>query len=154
MNENINQDYGYNSAAPTWSNHYLWPVLTSILREKNIQSGRVFEVGCGSGATAKFMADMGFDVTGIDPSESGISLADEAFSDLKLHTGSAYDDLSSRYGTYPLVVSLEVVEHCFSPREYAKTIFDPLEEGGSSNYFNPVPRILEEPGTGNVWEIR
>ncbi len=130
MNENINPDYGYSSAGPTWSNHYLWPVLEKILRKQNIQTERVFEVGCGSGATAKFMADMGLDVTGIDPSESGIEIANEAFPELKLHMGSAYDDLASMYGTYPLVVSLEVVEHCYYPREYARTIFNLLDEDG------------------------
>src|SRR5262249_24621081 len=36
------------------------------------------------------------------------------------YVGSAYDDLAPRYGVFPLVVSLEVIEHWINSRAFAK----------------------------------
>jgi 2-polyprenyl-6-hydroxyphenyl methylase/3-demethylubiquinone-9 3-methyltransferase len=69
-------------------------------------------------------------VTGIDPSEEGIAIVREAFPELDLHRGSAYDDLAARFGQFPAVVSLEVVEHVYYPRKYASCVYDLLEENG------------------------
>lgn len=62
---------------------------------------------------------------GIDPSESGIALAGP-----QCHLGSAYDNLAATYGQFPVVVSLEVVEHCLEPRRFARSVFDLVEPGG------------------------
>ncbi|MBA4189043.1 MAG: hypothetical protein C0467_13680 [Planctomycetaceae bacterium] len=91
---------------------------------------RVFDLGCGNGSTAAILAKHGYSVTGVDPSEDGIGIANTSFPDLKLELGSCYDDLAARYGTFPVVLSLEVVEHVFFPRKFAKCIFDLLEPGG------------------------
>ena len=45
----------------------------------------------------------------------GIAAAKVAYPDLKLVAGSAYDSLSARYGHFPVVLSLEVVEHVIPP---------------------------------------
>lgn len=44
--------------------------------------------------------------------------------------GSAYDDLAEQYGQFPVVLSLEVVEHVYAPRDYARTVFSLLRPGG------------------------
>ena len=49
---------------------------------------------------------------------------------MKLYRGSAYDDLAAKYGRFPVVISLEVVEHVYAPRNFARTVFDLLEPGG------------------------
>ena len=87
-------------------------------------------MGCGNGATAHYFASLGYQVVGIDPSESGIRVASEAYPDIVFAAGSAYEDLCASYGQFPCVLSLEVVEHCLYPRLVMKTIFDLLEEGG------------------------
>jgi 2-polyprenyl-6-hydroxyphenyl methylase/3-demethylubiquinone-9 3-methyltransferase len=73
---------------------------------------------------------LGFDVTGVDPSESGVRQAQLAWPKMKIHVGSAYDDLSAQFGQFPLVCSLEVVEHVYSPRDFAHTLFRLAEPGG------------------------
>jgi SAM-dependent methyltransferase len=60
----------------------------------------------------------------------GIAQVQAARPHLRLETGSAYDDLVARYGTFPAVISLEVVEHVYAPRDYARTLFDLVEPGG------------------------
>lgn len=116
--------YRYDDSDANTSHEYLLPSLLALLGRQ--PGRRIFEVGCGNGAIAKVLESKGFEVTGVDPSESGIARAAHP----RLRLGSAYDDLAAQYGKFPVVVSLEVVEHCISPRAYAKTVFDLLEPGG------------------------
>ena len=60
-----------------------------------------------------------------------------------LALGSAYDDLRSVYGQFPLVISLEVVEHCFWPRKFASTIYDLLAPGGLAVISTPYHGYLK-----------
>ena len=57
-------------------------------------------------------AELGFKVTAIDPSVSGIKVARVNFPAGTFENASAYEDLIYRFGTFPVVVSLEVVEYC------------------------------------------
>jgi 2-polyprenyl-3-methyl-5-hydroxy-6-metoxy-1,4-benzoquinol methylase len=87
-------------------------------------------LGCGNGSGAAMLARAGWNVTGVDPSVEGISLANKMYPDLALHLGSAYDDLAAKYGRYPVSISLEVVEHVYDPRKYACTLYGLLAAGG------------------------
>ncbi|WP_405223943.1 class I SAM-dependent methyltransferase [Lentisalinibacter sediminis] len=111
---------------------YSWAVLKG-----NGQRPRLFDVGCGNGSIAARLAEEGWHVAGIDPSREGISQANRSFPSLSLERGSAYDDLAGMYGTFPVVISLEVVEHLYSPREYARTVYDLLEVGGRAILSTP-----------------
>src|SRR4029079_4987348 len=71
-----------------------------------------------------------YSITGVDLSEDGIRLAKAAHPHLRLELGSAYDDLAAKYGQFPVVVSLEVVEHVYAPRKYARCVRDLLQPGG------------------------
>lgn len=119
----------YSDASPTWANAYLWPIIKEILANDSGPDRRAFDLGCGNGATANMLFGLGYRVTGIDISESGISVGTSRFPHLKLHIGSVYDDLASIYGQFPLVVSLEVIEHCFDPMAFAKTFYNLMAPG-------------------------
>ncbi len=140
---NTPADYGYRNAELTWSSHYLWPVLRRQVEARDWPQKRAFEIGCGNGAIANLLSRLGFRVTGIDPSESGIAVAREAYPHLHLAVGDAYDDLPGQYGSYPLVVSLEVIEHCFYPRRFARTLYDLLEPGGVAVLSTPYHGYLK-----------
>ncbi|MDH4186704.1 MAG: class I SAM-dependent methyltransferase [Nitrospira sp.] len=124
--------YLYNDAALNHSHQYLLPALLENLACLRLDPGqqRVFELGCGNGSVATALTEAGYDVTGVDPSEEGIAQANHFYPTLKLASGSAYDNLSERYGQFPVVVSLEVVEHVYFPRKYAATLYDLVEPGG------------------------
>lgn len=131
-------EYQYKDAQPTWANAYLWPVVQKIVKPtESITRPRAFDLGCGSGATADMLSKLGFEVTGVDTSESGIALAKRTYPQCRFELGSAYDDLAQKYGTYPIVVSLEVVEHLYDPRHYARTLFDLVETGGTAIVSTP-----------------
>jgi 2-polyprenyl-3-methyl-5-hydroxy-6-metoxy-1,4-benzoquinol methylase len=122
--------YKYHDAKPTYANGYLWPALEREIRRRSWSRKRAFDLGCGNGATCDMLSKQGFDVVGVDTSSSGIEHAKGAFPQVTCEVGSAYDDLASRYGTFDLVVSLEVIEHCMEPRAFAKTFLGLIAPGG------------------------
>jgi 2-polyprenyl-3-methyl-5-hydroxy-6-metoxy-1,4-benzoquinol methylase len=137
----IASSYLYRSEEASHTNAYLWkPVLRELLRK---QAQRVFDIGCGNGALARFLASHHIDVSGIDPSVSGISIAQQSSPNLRLEVGSAYDDLRGRFGTYPAVVSLEVVEHLYYPRQFAECVANLLEPNGIALISTPYHGYLK-----------
>ena len=87
------------------------------------------------------MANLGCQVTGIDPSEEGIEIALKRRSTENgspiFAVGSAYDPLASQYGQFPFVVSLEVVEHVYFPRKLAAAVAELLLPGGTAVISTP-----------------
>jgi 2-polyprenyl-6-hydroxyphenyl methylase/3-demethylubiquinone-9 3-methyltransferase len=144
-------EYSHGDAAPSHTASYIWPVIFDILECEASPGTRVFDLGCGNGAFAAALDERGYDVTGVDPSEEGIARAHKAHPELNLRVGSAYDDLTDRFGRFPVVTSLEVIEHVYDPYRFATCVFDLLEEGGVAvlstpyhSYLNPSC-VLEQP---------
>ncbi|WP_038148693.1 class I SAM-dependent methyltransferase [Thioclava atlantica] len=139
-------EYGYSDAELNDSHTYLLPALEAELDQLAPGIGskqRVFDVGCGNGSIGAYMSARGWQVTGVDPSSEGIAQANKRYPELKLEVGSAYDDLAGKYGHFPVVVSLEVVEHVYAPRAYARTLFDLLEPGGTAIVSTPYHGYLK-----------
>lgn len=128
MNEERVINYVYPDAGASHTHAYLWPPVTQFLAQSGEK--RVFELGCGNGAFARKLTEDGFEVRGVDPSEQGIQQANSVDASIALELGNAYDPLVEKYGTFPNLVSLEVVEHVYYPRKYAKCVADLLCEGG------------------------
>jgi len=133
------QDYGYQKPGLGCAHDYLLPKVIEILNARATAQSRqrIFELGCGNGSVANALQHIGFQVQGIDYSESGIRVAREQYPHLELRVGSAYDDLAGAYGKFPFVLSLEVVEHLFFPRKFAKTLYELLDDGGSAIISTP-----------------
>ena len=132
MNDAVS-GYVYRDAELSHTFDYLYPVVARALAGMGIadDNRRIFELGCGNGSFANEVSKLGFEVTGVDASEQGIQFANRTFPNLRnLELGSAYDDLAGRYGRFPVAISLEVVEHVYSPRKFAATLFSLLEDGG------------------------
>jgi len=51
--------------------------------------------------------------------------------------------LALAYGRFPVAISLEVVEHVYSPRTYARTLFDLVEPGGTAIVSTPYHGYLK-----------
>jgi 2-polyprenyl-3-methyl-5-hydroxy-6-metoxy-1,4-benzoquinol methylase len=135
--------YQYRDSAPTCSHDYLWPVLRSVIESHDWADRRAFDLGCGNGATCGMLSDLGFAVTAVDTSESGVTQAQIAFPGVHAHVGSAYDNLAAIYGTFPLVISLEVIEHCFDPRAFMKTFLSLIAPGGVGVLSTPYHGYLK-----------
>jgi 2-polyprenyl-6-hydroxyphenyl methylase/3-demethylubiquinone-9 3-methyltransferase len=124
------------------SHGYLLPTVLGALGTPR-PGERLFDLGCGNGAVAEQLQLRGFDVTGVDPSERAIALAREHRPTVRLHRASAYDDLAGRFGQFDKLVSLEVVEHVYAPRVYAKTAFDLVKPGGVAVFTTPYHGYLK-----------
>lgn len=123
--------YVWENAELNSSHSYLLPELKRILSgQTSLKHKRLFELGCGNGSVANELTNLGWSVTGVDPSEQGISQAKARYPNIALNLGSTNDDLIQKYGQFPVVVSLEVVEHVYAPRKYAATLFGLVEKGG------------------------
>jgi 2-polyprenyl-6-hydroxyphenyl methylase/3-demethylubiquinone-9 3-methyltransferase len=144
MSEEIS-GYVWENAELNSSHDYLLPALKAALGGETLpqERKRLFELGCGNGAVANELVSLGWDVAGVDPSEQGIAQANAKFPSISLRRGSAYDDLAAQYGTFPVVVSMEVVEHVYAPRKYAATLYSLLERKGMAVVSTPYHGYLK-----------
>jgi 2-polyprenyl-6-hydroxyphenyl methylase/3-demethylubiquinone-9 3-methyltransferase len=136
-------EYAYNDASPAHTASYLLPTVLRALSAYASAGAKVFELGCGNGSNARSLAAAGFDVTAVDPSESGIEFAKTLESNCRFEIGSAYDDLPGAFGSHAAVVSLEVVEHLYEPVRYARTVHDLLVPGGVAIISTPYHGYLK-----------
>jgi 2-polyprenyl-6-hydroxyphenyl methylase/3-demethylubiquinone-9 3-methyltransferase len=142
INPNDISGYKWDSAAQTSAHSYLLPLifkemasLQTVVTTK--ESPRAFDLGCGNGSIANALTLRGWEVSGVDPSSEGIAQAKNNYPHLNLREGSAYDELSCEFGQFPVVYSLEVVEHVYFPRHYIQTLFSLLEPGGTAIVSTP-----------------
>lgn len=135
--------YHYQNSCFGTAHAYLLPFLSQIFDSLAPPEKRIFDLGCGNGSIANWLSEKGFQVSGCDPSGSGIAEAKKAYPELDLQLGSAYDDLASKFGTFPLLISLEVVEHVYAPRDYAKTVYNLLQPGGYALISTPYHSYLK-----------
>ena len=144
---NVSNISGYTFASheASHAHSYLMPSVLNQLRqvEWRDDSKCVFDLGCGNGSTAAFLEEKGYAVTGVDPSVEGIERAKIHYPDLDLQLGSAYDNLEDTYGQFQAVISLEVVEHVYDPRSYARCVFDLLTGGGITIISTPYHGYLK-----------
>ena len=112
--------------------HHHAYLLPPIIKYLGKPCGRsLFEIGFGNAAAAHYFHETGFQVSGIEPSSDGVSLARSLYPEMTgLHEGNAYEDLAGKYGAFDIVLSLEVVEHLYSPRNFAENAFKLLKGGG------------------------
>lgn len=137
-------EYRYTEPSANCSSEYLWPALLEILGKTAPPPSRVLDLGCGNGATARLLASRGYSVTGLDPSESGIGIARRHESDrLDFQIGSATGDVGARLGLFPVVVSLEVIEHCMSAFEFIHAFRSVLAPGGVGVISTPYHGYLK-----------
>ena len=122
-------DYGW-SPGTTDAHRYLYPTLCRML--EGDKEKIILDLGCGNGAVAAMLLDEGYKVYGLDASASGISIANG------MHPGRFFlHDISSdslpielRNIAFDLVISTEVIEHLYAPREYMQRLRTILADRG------------------------
>lgn len=134
MSQEKNLEYIYDNHEKNDSHNILLPAVDRIVEEFSPET--IFDLGCGNGSVARHLSNKCV-VTGIDPSKSAVAMANKAYPDIRIESGSAYDDLRARYGTFDMVLSLEVVEHLYDPRAFAKNVYELLNPGGTAVISTP-----------------
>jgi 2-polyprenyl-6-hydroxyphenyl methylase/3-demethylubiquinone-9 3-methyltransferase len=117
---------------------------------------RLLDVGCGNGFWAAHFARRGYAVVGIDPSASGIEVARQAYPGIRFEQRVVSPRVCDELGEPPfdVIVSLDVVEHLYAPRDWALGCFHALRPGGtlvcSTPYHGYWKNLLLS--LGNRWD--
>ena len=101
-----------------------------VNRLENVK--RVCDLGCGNGFMAGRLAELGFDVTGVDASESGIAIAQSNFPKATFHQALVDSTLRESKGLedFDLVVSSDVIEHLYRPSDLIEASLSVLKPNG------------------------
>lgn len=109
---------------------YLRKVVRHLSNDPSIV--RVLDAGCGDGNFAASLHDAGFEMFGMDMSASGVRIA-TARGAGQFVESSVYDDLLHPFPgvqAFDAIVAVEVIEHLYAPRVFARRAFDALRPGG------------------------
>lgn len=119
------KDYWWDESA-TDAHAYLYPSLRSMLEHD--KSKRILDLVGGNGTIACRLLDEGFDLYGVDTSESGIRIANGRYPGRFFRSGYCKESLPDElaHPDFDLVISTEVIEHLYAPRGYMSFIRDVL----------------------------
>jgi len=91
--------------------------------------GRLLEIGSGAGDLLAAAADLGYDATGVEPSESSCARARERLGNrCRVVCGDVADLPERNY--YDVCVIADVVEHVKDPRAFLERVYNLVRVGG------------------------
>jgi SAM-dependent methyltransferase len=125
-----NEDYFYTHAGCTGTDDAVNAAVLELLRERAVPGARILEIGCGNGHFAGRMSELGFDVTGVDTSISGIAQAQAAQPRPRFAVAGVESLAGLKFAAFDVVVRVEVIEHCPSTREFCEAALQSLRPGG------------------------
>lgn len=108
-----------------------------------VEGLRVLDYGCGDGALAGLLAKQGAHVTGVDPNQVGLALAQREFSRRKLEGTfvSSPEELPNQF--FDRIVCTEVLEHVVDPESILEDIRRLLRPNGIVVITTPI-RLSEK----------
>ncbi len=124
-------EYDYYDTELSCSSYYILPAIQKLLRDLPPEAV-IVDLGCGNGSLLAQLRGHGWELHGIEMSQSGLEQASKNFPDIHF----SHADLTTDLASHPLtarcdaVISTEVVEHVFFPRIYAKNCHRFLKPGG------------------------
>jgi 2-polyprenyl-3-methyl-5-hydroxy-6-metoxy-1,4-benzoquinol methylase len=88
----------------------------------------ICDLGCGNGHISGRLAALGYQVTGVDASTSGINIARRTYP--KAEFVEAVIDRDLALGSFDLVISSDVIEHLYRPADLLEAAASLLRPGG------------------------
>lgn len=109
--------------------------LSNLMKKIMVKPIRVLDFGCGDGLYSEEIGLLECEFTGIDLSESMISLASERFSKNNKFVGivGGVEALSELNGTYDLILAIDVIAYLKDEdeEEFYRQSYNLLRKGGS-----------------------
>src|SRR5438552_15156266 len=157
-------DFQFDTAAESHMHARFMPHIFAFA--DNLTRGmRALDVGCGNGFLCGEFLKRGCKVVGIDLSTQGIQIARRSYPTGRFELLEANPDILERLDEEPFdpVISSEVVEHLYQPRNWAKCCYTALKRGGSficttpyhSNFKNLLTSVLGTRDThaNPLWDV-
>ena len=94
------------------------------------EGSKILDFGCGLGDFTDFISTLGFDVLGVDISETVINLAKIKHNNVKFHILNEDDRIPAPANHFSAVWSSEVIEHIFDVNAHLKEIHRVLKPNG------------------------
>jgi 2-polyprenyl-3-methyl-5-hydroxy-6-metoxy-1,4-benzoquinol methylase len=118
------------------------PLLVNVLRERGCQ--KILDIGCGNGALTGALMQRGFQIVGIDGSQSGIEIARARWPSIHFETVDICQPLPENFHSqFDAVVSVEVIEHLLLPRHLINNSLLAMRPGGSLILTTPYHGYLK-----------
>lgn len=111
---------------------------------------RVLEVGCGNGDFLVEARDAGFDIQGIDVSESAVAIANRILGEGTARAGQL-EDLNIAPDSLDIVVLADVIEHVRDPAQLMARVRRILKPGGVVFVATPSLDSLSARLMGRFW---
>jgi 2-polyprenyl-3-methyl-5-hydroxy-6-metoxy-1,4-benzoquinol methylase len=138
----------YEDSAGSCAHVYLLAPVKRLVQTL-AKKGTVLDLGCGNGSFSHELSKLGFEVYGVDRSDSGIKIARTSFPQVHFLLGDVEKDLSVdpfQTERFDVVVSTEVVEHLYHPRRLIQNAFRLLKPSGhfiaSTPYHGYIKNVL------------
>ena len=137
-NNQYYKDYGFTDNELIPSHEYILPVLVKMLKTER---KTILDLGCGDGKIASFLLRNGFDVYGVDASETGISIANNKHPGKFFLQDFSYQKLPKQLEDvrFDIIISTEVIEHLYAPREFISLCKSILRRGRGGELILSTP---------------
>lgn len=133
------QDFGYSTDEYNHIHRYVLEPLLRILNQK--KNRRILDIGCGNGWLTNHLIALGFDAYGTDASPSGIAIAKKKNQNRFFQQDLTTDDLPEELKElkFNTIISTEVIEHLYSPRNYLEFCKKILQRSGGGELIVSTP---------------
>lgn len=142
-----NYEYAYQDSNLTNAHSFLMAPLLSMLPQPTNPQGqklRILDLGCGNGSLSNAIAQQGYEVVGIEESPQGCTIAKKNFPDCHFIQASIYDlPYTDIQNSFDVVISVEVIEHLFYPKELVKAAQKCLKPNGQLILTTPYHGYLK-----------
>jgi 2-polyprenyl-3-methyl-5-hydroxy-6-metoxy-1,4-benzoquinol methylase len=149
LNQSDQKEYEYNYQNCNLANahSFLMTPLLSMLPPAINSKGeklRILDLGCGNGSLSNAIAQKGYEVVGVEESRQGIEIASSNFSSCKFIQGSIYNlPYAQLENSFDVVISVEVIEHLFYPKELVRAASKILKPEGTLILTTPFHGYLK-----------
>ena len=136
--------------AKSHAHNYIVPEILKIIKELGLSlDAKILDAGCGGGDLVNTLYNIGFkNIYGFDASKSGIEVAKKSFPELasKFFIHNAYEP-KLPIGIpekFDVIISMEVIEHLYSPKTYLANIYTWLRDEWIFNSYYTISRLSKK----------